>query len=453
MSEPRPYYPGRFLFGPLLIITIGVVFLLRNMGYISYATVGWWFARFWPLLLIIWGLLKYGEYLWARKHQVPYRGIGGGGVVFLIFMILLGMTATGASHINWPGLANELDVDNDFSWGIFGTQFEFTENFAQPLQTGAQIKVISSRGSVKVTPSADNQAHAFLHKYIVTHSQDEANRLNDSTHAKFQQQGSLWVLDITGSGFAHGRFDLELQLPRASSLSVETRRGGIHVGQLDGNVELDTMRGEIVAEDIKGNASLRLRNGNVSAKNINGNVTVDGNVRDADIQDIGGTLVITGTYFGDTHLAHIARQIHVTTSRTDLQMAKLEGELNLDPHNLRGNSLGGPLRVDTGSKYINMDDVSGDVHVEDSHGDVTLQAKLPLGNMDISTTGGQITLSLPEKAGFQVDAETGVGNIQSDFNVNLSNSGSGATATGTVGKGGPQIKLKTNRGTIQIRKQ
>ena len=30
MSEPRPYYPGRFLFGPLLIITIGVVFLLRR---------------------------------------------------------------------------------------------------------------------------------------------------------------------------------------------------------------------------------------------------------------------------------------------------------------------------------------------------------------------------------------------------------------------------------------
>ena len=43
--------------------------------------------------------------------------------------------------------------------------------------------------------------------------------------------------------------------------------------------------------------------------------------------------------------------------------------------------------------------------------------------------------------------------MQSDFNVNLDNSGNNATATGAVGNGGPQVRLRADHGTIQIRKE
>ena len=80
MNEPRHYYP-RSLFGPLLLAAIGVLFLLRNMGVISYHTIGWWFSHYWPVLLIVWGVIKLLEYTWARKTGRPAPGIGAGGVV------------------------------------------------------------------------------------------------------------------------------------------------------------------------------------------------------------------------------------------------------------------------------------------------------------------------------------------------------------------------------------
>ena len=47
MSNENAYYRRRSLFGPLLLVGIGVLFLLRNIGIIPH--LGWWFSRYWPL--------------------------------------------------------------------------------------------------------------------------------------------------------------------------------------------------------------------------------------------------------------------------------------------------------------------------------------------------------------------------------------------------------------------
>src|ERR1043166_2479738 len=96
--------PRRSLFGPLVVVGIGVIFLLRNLGVISYHTLGWWFARYWPALLIFWGLIKLIEYLEAKRSGRPAPGIGAGGVVFLIFLVMSGWAATRASRVNWQAI-------------------------------------------------------------------------------------------------------------------------------------------------------------------------------------------------------------------------------------------------------------------------------------------------------------------------------------------------------------
>src|SRR5947209_2550426 len=132
MSESRSYYSHpRSLFGPLVLVTIGVLFLLRNMGVMHYETMSLWFARYWPWLLIIWGLTKLVEYFWARRVGQPAPGIGAGGVVLLIFLIMCGLTAS-AVKAHW----GEFNFDDDFGDGIFGTKYEFTENISQPVQPG-----------------------------------------------------------------------------------------------------------------------------------------------------------------------------------------------------------------------------------------------------------------------------------------------------------------------------
>lgn len=449
MSASRPYYYPRSLFGPLLLAAIGVLLLLGNLGVITWHSMGWWFSQYWPVLIIIWGLVKLVEYVWARHYQVPAPGLGAGGVVLLVFLVLFGFSASRASRWDWGGM----DWGGDFGdWDVFGQQHEFTQSFSQPVPPGAQVKILGTHGDIKITAGADDQAHLFVHKIVHANSESEADRQNQASQVKFEQQGALLVLDLVNGAFQSMRSDLELQLPRGTAVSVNTRHGDITVSDRDNDIDLNTEHGDITAENIKGNAAVRLRHGDASIKNVNGNVTVDGTVGDSTVTDVTGTLNFSGSYTGDVNLSRIAKQVHFSSTRTDLQLAKLEGDLTMDRSDFKANAVAGPFRMNTQYKDIQLEDVTGDVHIEDSRGDVEVHAKAPLGMMDISTNAGEINVSLPGNAGFQVDAQTNNSEIESDFPINVNNDSREATATGTVGKGGPQVRLRTNRKGIQIRK-
>ncbi len=337
---------------------------------------------------------------------------------------------------------------------MFGNHYDFTDNFAQPLAGGTEIKILSSQGDITVTPSEDNQVHAVVHKSIRTDSQENANQLNDSTHPKFIQQGSLWLLDLTSGDFEKARFDLDLQLPKQLALSMATRRGNLSVSQREGNMDLSTDRGNLSAENVTGATSLHVHHGSVNVKTVTGNVQVDGEVEDGSVSDVTGTLEFDAGYNGTVQLAHIGQRIHLKSVRTDLQLAKLDGEISMGHGDIRATELAGPVKLNTRSNEVHFEDVSGEVDVENRNGLVSIRPKTPLGNIDINNVRGGIELELPPAAGFRLDAESKDGTIDvNDFSVNVDNQSRDATARATVGKGGPDVRLRTDRGTIQIRKQ
>lgn len=56
----RPNLLLKAIRGPVMMVALGVLFMLDYAGGVS-------FARTWPVLLIVFGLLKLGEYLGARN--------------------------------------------------------------------------------------------------------------------------------------------------------------------------------------------------------------------------------------------------------------------------------------------------------------------------------------------------------------------------------------------------
>ena len=70
-----------------MLILIGVLFLLGTMGILDIHHLGSLFARFWPALLILWGILKLIEYEQAKRYGQPARGIGVGGIFLMLFLI------------------------------------------------------------------------------------------------------------------------------------------------------------------------------------------------------------------------------------------------------------------------------------------------------------------------------------------------------------------------------
>ena len=84
-----------------MLITIGVIFLLGNFHYLTWATLGHYFARYWPVLIILWGLVKLVEYFVDQSRGMPARGVGVGGYFLLAMLIVFGLAATSSERINW----------------------------------------------------------------------------------------------------------------------------------------------------------------------------------------------------------------------------------------------------------------------------------------------------------------------------------------------------------------
>ncbi len=59
--------------GPILLITLGILFAIHQAGVLS-------FARTWPLLIIVIGLMKLFERMAAPSHPAPPLPPPGGAI-------------------------------------------------------------------------------------------------------------------------------------------------------------------------------------------------------------------------------------------------------------------------------------------------------------------------------------------------------------------------------------
>jgi hypothetical protein len=74
--------------------------------------------------------------------------------------------------------------------------------------------------------------------------------------------------------------------------------------------------------------------------------------------------------------------------------------------------------------------------------------------MEVHSQSGEITLTLPDKAPFELDGRTNGGEVENDYGDALQTDSNGRTSTvkGKVGNG-PQLVITTDRGNLTIHKQ
>jgi DUF4097 and DUF4098 domain-containing protein YvlB len=443
--------------GPLILIVIGVLFLLGNMHLLAWPSIGMWFAHWWPLILILIGLVKLGEYYMAQQRGYRAPGIGAGTVILIIFLCMFGFAATKGSHVNWNAVGNDMDWNNG-NWNWWGETYTYSDQIDQPFPAGSSLQVVSDNGAITVNAWEQPTIRIVVHKKIVSDSQGTGDRLNGQTKPTVTTADKLLIVNANTTGGGSGRVqsDLEIFLPRAAAADLSTRRGDIVVRARDGDVKAVTSRGDVSVEDVKGDATLSARGGSLQAKSVAGNVTITGGrVDDTTISDVSGAVKLEGEFTGTTRLSKIAQGVQFTSSRTDLKFGKLDGDMTMDMGELRINQLTGPFTVVTRSKDINLDNVAGDVKVENTNGEVTINAgKLPLGNIEVDNHRGQVAVTLPAAAGFQVDLRTHRGEINSEFEgISVNNSRGEATASGTFGKGGPKVTVTNDSGGVYLKKQ
>jgi DUF4097 and DUF4098 domain-containing protein YvlB len=249
------------------------------------------------------------------------------------------------------------------------------------------------------------------------------------------------------------RVDLTIELPAAAYATVTTGHGDVTADGLNGGVQVTSNHGEVKLEDIGGDAQGHIRQGDFSAHNVQGRVIVDGRGDDVTLSQIQGPVTIDGDFFGDIHLEQIASGVHFHSSQTTLEIPHLMGAMTLDKSDLSVSQAGGPVRVIARSKDIDLTQIAGDAHVEDSNGDVNIVAANPLGNLQITDHTGNVIVTMPESASFTVAGSTSADEaVRTDFPLKMSTDGGRQTLEGSVGHGGVQLQLETDHGNLELRK-
>jgi DUF4097 and DUF4098 domain-containing protein YvlB len=446
--RPRP---PRSLAGPIVLILIGVFFLLGNMGILEWHNLGYWFAHYWPALLILWGIIKLIEYQQANRGGYRSPGIGAGGILLIIFLVIAGLSATEAYRVNWEEVRDQMHMQGDTPW--WGHTYSYTDELQQAFRPGESLRVTSERGAVNVSTSDDSEIHVTAHKRINAERQNQADDWSKSTKPQFSSSGQNVTLDANtrGAGDHWVSTDLDISLPRKAALTVTTRHGDVSVMGRDGPVQVTNEDGEVSVTDVNGALTLNLEKSSARISQISSDVSIQGRANDVSMEDVKGMVRLDGDFMESVKLSRIAKPVSFKTSRTDMDFTKLDGYLNLDSGDLEATNLIGPLRLRTRSKDIMLNGVSNDLHLEDENGAVEVHIN-KLGSLDLSNSKGDVRIFVPEKAGFTLDAQVRDGEIQTDFNsLKVDNGDTRATATGSVNGGGPRMVINGEHGTLEIR--
>ncbi|HTT21453.1 MAG TPA: DUF4097 family beta strand repeat-containing protein [Candidatus Sulfotelmatobacter sp.] len=451
---PLPPPRHRSFAGPLVLIILGTVFLLGTMRVFSVGKLAHLFASYWPVLLILWGVVKIIEHQRARREGTRASGIGAGGVLLVVMIVVFGLIANQLERVNWSGLRDEINIDDGDFPNLWGDTFNYNDHLEQSFPADASLKILDNRGAVSVHASDDDKITVVVRKRVGAENQSDADKYNSDTKPTITVIGGLVTVDakVEGAGDHPVETDLDISLPRKAPVTIVSRRGDVNISGRGGNVDVSAQHSDTSVDDVTGNVKVSQEKGSVKIEQVTGDVQVGGRVNELTIADIKGSVQLEGEFQESVKLERIAKTVTFKSSRTDMEFSKLGGSLDLDSDELHADDLAGPLHLATRSKNIRMDGVSGDVRVKNDNGTVELIMR-NLGNVQVDNRNGDVQLAVPDHAGFRLDARTRGGEIQSEFpELKVNNDEHEGRASGSVGNGSSHIVINNEHEGIEIRK-
>jgi Putative adhesin len=450
------------ILGPLVLISVGIVFLLIQTGRMQAFHFWEWYGRFWPFLLVGAGIIMllewaYDQYVQSDTTQPRYRRrIGGGVFTLLLLLALTGLILSGVHAGGRTRIFDGLNLNQDNLDEFLGDKHESDQSLAQSFPVNGNLNVDNPRGDITITgTSDDNQIHVAIHKEVYTRSDSEADTKAQRLSPNLNVNGNNVSLSVPGMDGA--RADLTITVPATASPTVSANHGDVKINAIKGTVNVTANHGDIELSAITGPITTHINNGNndISAHSVTGALTIEGHAHDTTLSDLSGPVTIRGEFYGDTHFEHIRGPIKFHTSRTDFQLGRLDGDVEIGNNaELTASNAVGPVTLTTFSRNITLDRVAGDVFVTNKNGSVDVTNAPPLSNVTVENRNGSVSLTIPEQSNFAYQFDATNGDIQSDFSqIDVPDGGlQKKTISGTVGSGGPLLRVSTTQGDVSVKK-
>ncbi|MDP9379321.1 MAG: DUF4097 family beta strand repeat-containing protein [Chloroflexota bacterium] len=259
------------------------------------------------------------------------------------------------------------------------------------------------------------------------------------------------------------RVDVRFSLPASLEIvELRTGMGRVDAEGLGGRSILITGNGALSLRASQGEANLTTGNGEMSIEDFSGSLTAstgNGRVR---VNRLGGNLSLN-TGNGPMEVLDAEGRVRASTGNGDLRLLGVAGEVELNtghgrveigaPRSLavQANTAMGGIRVDGGSVRS--------LRANTMVGDIECSALLEPGTYELSSGMGAVGVQLAPHVPARVDAQTGFGQVDSDFPlVRVGRSGpmgfGGVRMVGSIGEGEPRVEvsMRSGKGAIRIRR-
>ena len=298
----------------------------------------------------------------------------------------------------------------------------------RPAKAGEKLVVDVDFGAITVAPGDTDKVVVDAYRKVDASSKEkeqeylaaapitvttEGDTVVVRARRKNKSLGSqLW--NLLGHTSTEGRYTI--QVPATFNANLQTAGGDVSAKNLIGIVKVGTSGGDLNFERI---------HGPLDAETSGGDITVTACEGPLDVETSGGRIEATGG----------SGSLRVQTSGGAVTVANFAGDTKVD-------SSGGRLR---------LANISGKLSGETSGGAIDAILSSPVaGDVRLETSAGAIRVLAPPNAALTLDAETGAGDVTSDFptaNMRASQD----SLKGTINGGGRSLHLRSGAGAISIK--
>ncbi len=440
------------IFSGLLLIVLGILFLLARF----HPNLGIWhlFWRFWPVLIILWGIAKLVDHFGAQRTGESHPPLLTGGeaaLLLLVVFVLAGMGIYTKIRERHPDMNIDLDMFNHKS-----SQSE--ELPPKTIPAGAHVTVTTALGGIVAHVGDGNDLRVSVTETAEASNESTAEELLKSLKVVIEQTRDGYSVHPVNQEADGGRVtvDFDVTLPKSASLAADSHHGDISISGLAGAVTISTQSGDVDVHNVGSDVSAQLTKGDARIDDISGNVRITGRGNEIEMNDVAGDATVQGEFFGPVRIRNVSKTTHYTSQAGDLTLSHLTGRLELDSGDISVSDVAGFAKLATHDKDIEVENVAGRLDIAGTHGDIKVTyAQPPSAEINIANGTGEVDVTLPAKSNFEISAISRSGDIQSDFeapSLKPANDNGTGSLTGKIGTSGPKISIVTSYGTIYLRK-
>lgn len=376
------------------------------------------------------------------------------------------------------------------------------------LAPGGTIAISNISGYIRITSWNENRVKVDAVKRA---RQDE-----DFSQIEIQvtaQPNRLELRTISPRRTANVQVDYDVKVPRTAALnSITSISGDITVSDPVARLAARSSSGNITVREVGGDAFLTTVSGNIRIDRIGGQLTINASSGALTIGEVGSTLNARTTS-SNIRVAGARDDVTAYSSSGNIELQRIGGRAaaRTQSGSVIINDVGGDVTADTASNNLSITNVRGRVTANTLSGNVTVrqvkegvrvtgvsglvQVSDAAGRIEITTTSNPITLTnidsrdviarshsgdvrftgrlhddgryefvsfssrvllfVPPDSNFNLTATSHSGSINTEFPLRISpgsSYGGQSAVTGTVGKGGAEVRASSFSGSVIIKK-